>query len=92
MWSKDDFFVSFQKEVIFTATLSVSGPADVWFGIGFGASTMNDKPYAIIIDGNGEVTERKLENHGPGSLLSASVNGKSRIIYYAMIPQRYSNN
>ena len=38
---------------------------------------MNDKPYAIIIDGNGEVTERKLENHGPGSLLSASVNGKS---------------
>ena len=59
----------------------MSGPADVWFGIGFGASTMNDKPYAIIVDGNGEVTERKLENHGPGSLLSASVNGKSRIIH-----------
>ena len=58
----------------------MSGPADVWFGIGFGASTMNDKPYAIIVDGNGNVTERKLENHGPGSLLSNSVTGKPSII------------
>ena len=41
----------------------------------FGASTMNDKPYAIIVDGNGKVTERKLQNHGPGTLLSNSIKG-----------------
>ena len=58
-------------------TLTLSGPADVWFGVGFGASTMNDKPYAIIVDGNGKVTERKLENHGPGTLLANSVNGNN---------------
>ena len=58
-----------------TATLTISGPANVWFGVGFGASTMNDKPYAIIVDGNGKVTERKLQNHGPGTLLSNSIKG-----------------
>ena len=34
---------------------------------------MKDEPYAIIIDGNGEVTERKLDNHGPGKVLSNSI-------------------
>ena len=61
-------------------TLTLSGPADVWFGVGFGASTMNDKPYAIIVDGNGKVTERKLENHGPGTLLANSVNGNNYLL------------
>ena len=63
-------------------TLTLSGPADVWFGVGFGASTMNDKPYAIIVDGNGKVTERKLENHGPGTLLANSVNGNNYLCTY----------
>ena len=49
--------------------LTMSGPSDVWFGVGFDASTMADKPYAIIVDGNGDVRERKLENHSPGSLI-----------------------
>ena len=70
------FINLFEKKLLLKATLTISGPADVWFGVGFGASTMNDKPYAIIVDGNGEVTERKLENHGPGTLLANSINGK----------------
>ena len=47
--------------------ISVSGPADVWFGIGFGATAMKDQPYAVIVGGgDGAVTERKLADHGPG--------------------------
>ena len=33
---------------------------------------MNDKPYALIVDGNGLITERKLANHGPGNQLEPS--------------------
>ena len=56
-----------------TAILTMSGPAGVWFGLGFGASSMNDKPYAIIVDGTGAVSERRLVNHGPGTLLTPSI-------------------
>ena len=55
------------------ARLSLSGPADVWFGVGFAASAMAERPYAIIVDGSGGVAERRLENHGPGALLQPSV-------------------
>ena len=34
---------------------------------------MADKPYALIVDGDGRVTERKLVEHGPGTLLKPSV-------------------
>ena len=30
---------------------------------------MSDEPYALVVDGNGELSERKLANHGPGTLL-----------------------
>jgi len=56
-----------------TATLTMTGPADVWFGVGFDASAMSDEPYAIIVDGRGAVTERKLGKHAPGTLLDPSV-------------------
>jgi hypothetical protein len=56
-----------------TAQITLSGPANVWFGVGFGASRMADMPYTIIVDGTGKVTERKLASHAPGTLLSASV-------------------
>ena len=36
------------------ATLTLVGPASVWFGIGFNASQMADRPYAIIVDGDGK--------------------------------------
>ena len=56
-----------------TATITLTGPATVWFGVAFNAGAMSDLPYAIIVDGEGQVTERKLANHGPGTELSPSV-------------------
>lgn len=56
-----------------TASITLQGPAAVWFGVGFGATKMADLPYAIIVDGNGAVTERKLADHGPGTLYAPSV-------------------
>ena len=49
------------------------GPSSVWFGVGFGAQAMADLPWTIVIDGNGNVTERKLSNHAGGKLLAASI-------------------
>ena len=33
----------------------MAGPANVWFGVGFNAGSMADKPYAVIVDGLGKV-------------------------------------
>ena len=50
-------------------TVTLTGPATVWFGVGFFAQAMEDKPYAIIVDGvtgttpPGSVTERVLASH-----------------------------
>jgi len=67
------------------ATITITGPSDVWFGVGFGADSMclhpdgdecpEGGPYAIIVAGDGTdgVTERKLADHGPGSLLRSSL-------------------
>ena len=60
-------------------TISLTGPADVWFGVGFFAQAMQDAPYAILVDGDGAVTERRLASHmgsaasPAGTLLSPSV-------------------
>eukprot|EP00929_Paragymnodinium_shiwhaense_P025556 TRINITY_DN15429_c0_g1_i1.p1 TRINITY_DN15429_c0_g1~~TRINITY_DN15429_c0_g1_i1.p1 ORF type:complete len:781 (+),score=127.63 TRINITY_DN15429_c0_g1_i1:66-2408(+) len=51
----------------------LTGPADVWFGVGFNAGTMADQPYAVIVEAGAGVSERKLGNHQPGSLLEPSV-------------------
>lgn len=58
------------------AQISLEGPKDVWFGVGFAAQSMSDEPWAIIVDGQGEVSERKLGNHQAGTLLKASVTVK----------------
>ena len=55
------------------ATMTMLGPSDVWFGIGFDASSMNDAPYTIVIDGNGKVYEKKLANHAPGTDLTSTI-------------------
>ena len=55
------------------ATFTLSGPSSVWFGVGFDAKVMSDAPYAIIVDGNGEVQERRLASHAPGNALPSSV-------------------
>ena len=56
------------------ATITLKGPASVWFGVGFGAQAMADLPWTIIVEGgNGSVTERKLANHAGGTELPTSV-------------------
>jgi hypothetical protein len=60
-------------------TITLTGPDKVWFGVGWFAQAMEDKPYAVIVDGHGAVTERELASHmgtaasPAGSLLAASV-------------------
>jgi len=56
-----------------TTDITITGPASVWYGVGFFAQGMSDQPYAIIIDGKGAVTERHLGNHAPGAALPNSV-------------------
>jgi hypothetical protein len=63
-------------------TMTLVGPADTWFGVGLGASTMctdlvadecvSGGPYAIIVS-NDTVAERRLAFHGAGQVLSNSV-------------------
>ena len=55
------------------ATLELTGPDGLWFGVGFNAHTMGDEPWTVIVDGAGGVTERKLANHQAGLLLPRSV-------------------
>ena len=55
------------------ANITIIGPANIWYGVGFNATTMGDEPYTLVVDGNGDVTERRLSNHAPGTLLKPSV-------------------
>lgn len=57
------------------ATITMTGPAAVWFGVGFDATLMDDMPYAIIVEGGatGMVSERRLAKESPGAPLNASV-------------------
>jgi hypothetical protein len=54
-----------------TAIVSLSGPSDVWFGVGFNATGMANEPWAIIVEGNGDVTEHKLGDQGGGGTETA---------------------
>ena len=56
-----------------SVNITITGPAAVWFGIGFDTQYMDNSPYAVIVDGTGGVTERVLGNHAPGIKLNASV-------------------
>ena len=55
------------------ATITITGPATVWFGVGFNATSMADRPWTVVVDGNGHVTERHLALHDPGTPLPPSV-------------------
>jgi hypothetical protein len=68
------------------ATITITGPADVWHAVGFDAREMKDA-YAVVVDGTGAVTERQLGNgpgvsgaHTPGALLTPSVTVKSSTV------------
>uniref|UniRef100_A0A7S4F885 Uncharacterized protein n=1 Tax=Chrysotila carterae TaxID=13221 RepID=A0A7S4F885_CHRCT len=59
------------------ATISIAGPADVWFGVGVGATAMADAPYTFIVNSSG-VHERQIgtcgseAEHCAGDALSRS--------------------
>eukprot|EP01051_Picozoa_sp_SAG22_P004863 SAG22_NODE_273_length_13182_cov_12.693419_8_plen_651_part_00 len=55
------------------ATITLTGPVGKWFGVGFGATIMANTPWTVVVDGAGAVTERKLANHMPGTVLPPSV-------------------
>jgi hypothetical protein len=57
------------------ATITLAGPSDVWFGVGFNATAMQDRPYVIVVEGGAEgaVSERKLADHDAGDPLPATV-------------------
>mmetsp|Transcript_379 Transcript_379/g.1116 ORF Transcript_379/g.1116 Transcript_379/m.1116 type:complete len:540 (+) Transcript_379:1019-2638(+) len=73
-------------------TITIVGPADRWFGVGFGASSMcvhmqadqceNGGPWAVIVSGDGQdaVTERKLDFHGPGTVVAKTVTVRSNTV------------
>jgi hypothetical protein len=54
------------------AKFTLSGPSNVWFGVGFDAEKMGDTPYTFIVDGSGAVTERRLGNHEAGTQLNST--------------------
>jgi hypothetical protein len=57
-----------------TVTITLAGPADVWFGVAFGATLMAEQPQAVIVDGvSGAVTERRLADHEAGALTPPTV-------------------
>ena len=49
-----------------TATITISGPSGVWFGVGFNASAMQEGPWAVVVDSgdDGRVSEHKLADQG----------------------------
>ena len=44
-----------EQRCILAYRFCLTGPANVWFGVGFNAGSMADKPYAVIVDGLGKV-------------------------------------
>ncbi|KAL4225559.1 hypothetical protein ACF0H5_016247 [Mactra antiquata] len=61
-----------------TATLTIIGPVDVWFAVGFNAVQMSDSPYTIVVNSDG-VQERQIgtcgseAEHCPGDVLNTTV-------------------
>jgi hypothetical protein len=59
------------------ATITLTGPAEKWFAVGFGATKMADAPYAIVVEpppssfaaSKATLTERKLADHAAGNPL-----------------------
>ena len=75
---KFDIGVTVKVELTSVATITLSGPSNVWFGVGFNAANMADSPYTIIVNSTG-VYERQIgtcgseAEHCPGDALQKSV-------------------
>mmetsp|Transcript_42291 Transcript_42291/g.76666 ORF Transcript_42291/g.76666 Transcript_42291/m.76666 type:complete len:891 (-) Transcript_42291:222-2894(-) len=60
------------------AEITMSGPADAWFGAGFDATLMANMPYTLIVNADG-VIEQKIgtcgdeADHCPGTRLKSSI-------------------
>lgn len=60
------------------ATITLTGPADAWFGFGLDAQNMADSPYSLIVNSSG-VFEQKIgtcgseAEHCPGDALASSI-------------------
>ena len=55
------------------ATITLTGPSRVWFGVGFNTHVMSNSPYTITVNGDGTVAERVLGDHVAGIVLNASI-------------------
>lgn len=61
-----------------TATITLKGPSNAWFGIGFNAVVMSDSPYTIVVNST-SVWEQKIgtcgseAEHCPGDRLQTSI-------------------
>jgi hypothetical protein len=58
--------------------ITISGPSNVWFGVGFNARAMEDSPYTLVVNSSG-VIEQKIgtcgseAEHCPGTLLNKTI-------------------
>jgi len=67
------------------ASITVAGPADAWFGIGFNAVVMSDSPYTLVVNQTA-VWEQKIgtcgseAEHCPGDTLKSSIKVMSNAV------------
>lgn len=54
------------------ATITLSGPSEVWFGVGLGAQSMKDQPNAIIVT-PAQIFEQRLADQAAGAKIDTSV-------------------
>merc|ERR1719369_264581 len=64
------------------ATITMSGPNGQWFSVGLNTPNfvMKDAPYTIVVDGSGNVSERKLGDHDPGTVIDSTLTVTSNTI------------
>ena len=62
--------------------ITIWGPANRWFGIGFGATNMADANDTLLVTSDGDVSETALKQYGLGKSISPmSFKGKSKHVY-----------
>ena len=68
-----------------TVQITLTGPNNVWYGVGFNTISMSNSPYAMIVGGvKGAVTEHRLGQHQAGTVLSNSVHILSNTVVHSV--------